>query len=225
MREENAAKADTAAGRPAPPLAARGLGLKGPRGWVYRDVDLTVARGQLAVISGESGSGRSALLLTLAGRMRPTAGTVAVAGRTRLGEIQRRAALGPVTGVNELDGTLTVAEHVFEVTHLRRGLLPRRRGRRTEEVAAALSPVGLDLSPDAIVAELRPRERVLFGAALALMADPALLLLDDVDAGMPRTARRAVWERLGALDGVTTVATCVEPEPAAELADVEVALP
>ncbi|MCO5975021.1 ABC transporter ATP-binding protein [Actinoallomurus soli] len=211
----------------APLIVARGLSLRGARGWAYRDVDLSLAEGCLAAVSGEAGSGRTSLLLTLAGRMRPTSGDVTVSGRSAPAAIQRVAAIGETEGVNELDDALTVAEHVFERRHLRAGILPRRRTRRRDEVAAALAPVGLAVHPDTPVGDLGPRDRHLLGAALALMDRPLLLVLDDVDRGMRGDHQREMWTLLRALTeqvGVTVVAGCVDGAPAAGLADVEVAL-
>lgn len=204
---------------------ARDLALKGDRGWVYRDVALALPPRGLAVVTGETGSGRTSLLLTLAGRMRPTSGTLGVAGRQGPAAIRRVAALGETPGVNELDDALTVAEHVFERRHLRAGLLPRRRARRAEDVRAALAPVGLDLDPDALVGDLPPYERRLLGVALALTDRPLLLVLDDADRGMRAEHREAFWARLRALTrdpGVTIVASRVDAAPGR--ADVEVAL-
>lgn len=211
---------------PAPVLVdARDLALTGDRGWVYRDVALALPAHGLAVVTGEAGSGRTSLLLTLAGRMRPTSGTLAVAGRNGPAAIRCVAALGEIQGVSELDDALTVAEHVFERRHLRAELLPRRRARRAEDVRAVLAPVGLDLAPDALIGDLPPYERRLFGAALALTDRPLLLVLDDADRGMRAGHREAFWARLRALTrdpGVTIVASRVDAAPG--LADVEVAL-
>ncbi|NKY07989.1 AAA family ATPase, partial [Cellulomonas hominis] len=63
---------------PAPPVIAvhaRDLRLNGARGTVYGPVDLEVPAGTLAVVQGPQGGGRSSLLLTLAGRMVPDAGS------------------------------------------------------------------------------------------------------------------------------------------------------
>jgi ABC-2 type transport system ATP-binding protein len=208
-------------------VVAHGLSLVGPRGPVYRDVDLSLTPGGLAVVSGESGRGRTCLLLTLAGRMRPCSGTLTVAGRTRLSGIQRVAALGVTEGVNDLDDALSVAEHVAERLQLRAGPLNRRRTREAGTVAAVLAPVGLDLDPDTRAGDLRPSERRLLGAALALTDDPRLLVLDDVDRGLTADGQHVLWERLRGLTettGVTIIASCVDAGPAAGLADLEVTL-
>ncbi|NED53676.1 ABC transporter ATP-binding protein, partial [Micromonospora aurantiaca] len=97
-------------------VEARGLGLRTRRGWVYRDVDLTAASGELHAVTGPPGSGRTSLLLALAGRF-----------PHNHGELRRRgpAALGQVAGVHEPDPTLTVAEHITERLLLL-GPVPRR---------------------------------------------------------------------------------------------------
>lgn len=82
--------------------------------------------GALIAVQGPSGSGRTCLLLTLTGRMRPTEGHASV-GRMRLPEqmaaVRGISALGPVSGVTDLDPALTVREHIHE-----RALLQRRFG-------------------------------------------------------------------------------------------------
>ncbi|GLW61921.1 hypothetical protein Arub01_01650 [Actinomadura rubrobrunea] len=197
-------------------VEARGLSVRGPRGWVFRDVDLTVPAGGLAAVAGAAGSGRTSLLLTLGGRMKPTSGTVLFGGRPRRPrDVRRRAALGVMAGVNELDPALTVREHVSEALDLREGLWGRRRG-RDARIRRAVERVGLDVDPRTLAGDLTPEETCLLGAALALVGEPELLLLDDVDEGLPSERRSALWRRLRAIadTGVTVIATCHDAAPA-----------
>ncbi|MYT05250.1 ATP-binding cassette domain-containing protein, partial [Streptomyces sviceus] len=53
-------------------VTAEGFGLKGPRGWAFRGIDLAAEPGALIAVEGPSGSGRTSLLLALTGRMRAT---------------------------------------------------------------------------------------------------------------------------------------------------------
>ena len=62
----------------APYISARGLGLKTYAGYAYREVDVDVHKGELVAVRGRNGSGKTALLLTLAGRMKQTEGTLNV---------------------------------------------------------------------------------------------------------------------------------------------------
>jgi ABC-type multidrug transport system ATPase subunit len=193
--------------------------VRGTRGWVFRDVELDVPAGALVAVSGIAGTGRTALLLTLGGRMKPAEGSVAVGGFTRSGDVQRVAALGIVPGVTELDPALTVREHLNEALALREGVLGRFRGRETRR-RQALERVGLDVGGRTLAGELPPDEARLLGAALALTGDPGLLLLDDVDEGLPADRQRRLWRRLAAIasDGVTVIAACHDPAPADGLA-------
>ncbi|GAA1779161.1 hypothetical protein GCM10009735_06770 [Actinomadura chokoriensis] len=200
-------------------VRARGLGVRGARGWVFRDVGLDAPAGALVAVSGIAGTGRTALLLTLGGRMRPAEGSVAVGGFTRPGDVQRVAALGIVPGVTELDPALTVREHLNEALALREGVFGRFRG-RDERRRRALDRVGLDIDQRTLADELPPDEARLLGAALALVGAPGLLLLDDVDEGLPADRQRELWRRLAAIaaGGVTIVAACHDPAPADGLA-------
>ncbi|GAA3151012.1 hypothetical protein GCM10010466_47660 [Planomonospora alba] len=193
-------------------VRAAGLSLKGGHGWVYRDVDLDAGPGSLTALAGQAGSGRTGLLLTLSGRMRPTAGTLAVAGQTKPRAIRRIAALGLVDGVNDLDGALTVREHVHERV---RG--PFWSARSAGRAAAALERAGLGLSPDdrTLVRGLGREERVRLGIALALLDEPGLLVLDNVGTGLTRARREALWATLEDLasQGTTVVAACTESPP------------
>ncbi|MGK5641506.1 hypothetical protein ACSNOK_24775 [Streptomyces sp. URMC 126] len=74
---------------------ARGPGLAGPRGRTFRGVDATAGPGDLVAVEGPSGSGRTCLLLALAGRMRVTAGEAEVGGLL----LPRRRSGGRVAGV------------------------------------------------------------------------------------------------------------------------------
>ncbi|NUS01000.1 MAG: ATP-binding cassette domain-containing protein, partial [Nonomuraea sp.] len=73
-------------------IVAKGLSVEG----VYPEVSLEAGAGTLTVIAGPAGSGRTSLLLTLAGRMRPTTGTLSVAGHTRPRAVRGVAALALV---------------------------------------------------------------------------------------------------------------------------------
>src|ERR687884_623134 len=88
-----------------PVVSARGLRPRTPRGWGFPDVDLDVNPGELVALPGPAGSGRTSLLLALAGRFKITDGTL---------ERHGRAALAYVPGVTDPDPNLTVAEHVEE---------------------------------------------------------------------------------------------------------------
>jgi ABC-type multidrug transport system ATPase subunit len=181
-------------------------------------VSLTVPGGSLFVIAGESGSGKTSLLLTLGGRMKPTEGAVTVGGLTKPHEIQRISALGVIKGVNELEPELTIGEHVREALDIRYSLLRRNRDRKIAEV---LDRAGLDWDPRIMAHTLAPEEQQLLGIALALTGEPQLLLIDDVDLRLKPDRQTLLWQEIRKLtaDGLTIVATCADPRPADGIAD------
>ncbi|MET9963473.1 ATP-binding cassette domain-containing protein [Streptomyces sp. NPDC006326] len=209
-------------------VKAENFGLKGPRGWVFRGVGLDAGPGSLIAVEGASGSGRTCLLLALTGRMKPTEGHAEVAGHRlpkRMTAVRRIAALGPVTGVNDLDQALTVAEQLREGALLQRRyegpvralLRPRgeRRAGSTARIDAALAAAGLDLAalpkgPRTSVRDLERLESLRLSVAIALMGSPRLLALDDLDLKLTEAERAEAWELLRSIAaaGTTVLAVC-----------------
>ncbi|MFI1188082.1 ATP-binding cassette domain-containing protein [Streptomyces californicus] len=216
-------------------VAAESLGLKGPRGWVFRNVTFSAAPGSLVAVEGASGSGRTCLLLALTGRMRPTEGRAETGGMRlpkQAAAVRALAALGPVPMVSELDPAFTVAEHLGERAllqgrygaSLRTLLRPRaeRRAAATARVDEALEAAGLDVAalPKAgrtSVRDLERLEALRLSVALALIGEPRLLAVDDTDLKLSDAERDQAWALLRsvAAAGTTVLAVCSEaPEDA-----------
>jgi ABC-type multidrug transport system ATPase subunit len=184
-------------------IVARGLGLLTPGGWVYREIDFDVPQGALALVTGPAGCGKTALLLTVAGRMRA----------------RRLVGLGETAGVNDLDPTLTVADQV------KAELALHGRRRRRSDVVAALEPVGLALDARVKVDDLHAADRLLLGVALAAIGEPPFLVVDDVHEDLTPAEHVLALARLRELttSGTTIVAGCLDPA-LATLADVVLCL-
>jgi ABC-type multidrug transport system ATPase subunit len=209
---------------------ARGIGVEGPRGWAFRGVDVSAEPGTLIAVQGPSGSGRTCLLLALAGRMRITEGHATVAGfplPKRMGTVRGRTAIAHVPGIADLEPALTVGEHLQEQALLGRrlkgsvfGALPwgrRYKDATRARVNAALAAAGLD--PDTLpkglrttVRDLERLEALRLSIALAVMHDPQLLAVDDIDLKLSADERELAWQLLRdlALTGLTVVAACTD---------------
>ena len=152
-----------------PYISACGLGLKTFAGFAYRDVDVDVHKGELVAVRGRNGSGKTALLLTLAGRMKPTAGTLTVGGfelpRQR-SKVERHVGLALFSGLNDLQESLTVL-YVLGAEFELYGRKPRR-----ESVTGYLRAWELEDVANVRVKDLTSEKLVQLGIALAFVGEP-----------------------------------------------------
>ena len=161
---------------------------------IHRDLNLSVARGEVVALIGGSGTGKSVLLKEIIGLLRPQAGHIELFGQlVRESTPQQMNALRRRFGVLFQDGALfssltvedNVATPLFEHTTL---------ARPTCRQLARLKLALVGLPPDA--ASKRPselsggmRKRVALARALAL--DPELLFLDEPTSGLDPISARA----------------------------------
>jgi len=202
-------------------VTARGLELRTRRGIVYPPTSLSIAPGSVTALLGPARSGRTALLLTLAGRMRPSAGSARVCGHDLPREprlVRRAVGLGLVAGVNDLDDALSPADHVAE-----RRLLGgwQQRGPARD----VLLRCGLARVANVRVGDLDTLARTRLGIALALVGSPELVAIDDLDHDLELAEQAVLADLLHSIaeEGTTVVFTCVDERTAA-LADATVAL-
>ncbi|MEU6095467.1 ATP-binding cassette domain-containing protein [Streptomyces sp. NPDC047079] len=206
------------------------LGLKGPRGQVFRGVRVKAPPGSLIAIEGPSGSGRTCLLLTLTGRMKPSEGRATVGGHhlpKGMSAVRRISAVANVSGVTDLEPALTVGEHLRERALLERrfgdslrALLRPRRERAAaarQRIDAALTAAGLDQDalpkgPCTALRDLERLEALRLSVALALISRPRLLAVDDADLKLSAGERAEVWALLRSVaeTGTTVLAVCAE---------------
>jgi branched-chain amino acid transport system ATP-binding protein len=167
-------------------LDVRGLRAGYGRVPVLRDVDLSLEPATITAVLGANGAGKTTLLRALSGLLRPTRGTIRLreVDLTRV-PVERLVTLGAahVPEGRGVIGELTVEEN------LRLGGLWRTGSGAARETAAAVDEV-YDLFPP-----LRERrryhghqlsggERQMLALGRALVARPALLLLDEPSLGL-----------------------------------------
>jgi phosphonate transport system ATP-binding protein len=165
-------------------------------GTVLSSVSMSIERGEFVVLLGRSGAGKSSLLRAINYLVRPSAGSIAVAGVGKLGSrrslMEHRRRTGMVFQQHQLILRLTALDNVL-VGRLGRYPAWRSFGPFARaEVAAAfdcLRCVGLADHALRRADELSGGERQRVGIARALAQQPQLLLVDEPVASLdPQTA-------------------------------------
>ncbi len=153
---------------------------------VLRGVDLTIGRGEITVIMGLSGSGKSVLLKHLLGLLAPDSGTIVFEGvdflRARRGqrrELLRRMAMCFQHAA--LFDSMSARENVAFPMRERGGFTESEIVARVDET---LGLVGLGNLGDQFPAELSGGMRKRIGLARAIVLDPDIVLFDEPTTGL-----------------------------------------
>lgn len=214
------------------PIRAAGLSFRYPTGRLALDgASLTVGAGELVVILGANGSGKSTMLRCIAGMLRPTSGHVHVAGRQINGLTGRaladaRLALGMVFQHAHLVRRRSVLANVLT------GTLGRHRGVATAlgwlpagerpHALACLEAVGLrDLAPQR-AGTLSGGQAQRVSIARALAQRPQALLADEPVASLDPEAAEEIMRllrRVSREDGLAVLCVLHQPELARRYAD------
>ena len=176
-------------------LELDGLEVRYGRTRALRGISLTVERGQAVGIIGPNGAGKTTTLKTIAGLVRPAAGSVVFEGRSVAGEgperlVRRGLALVPEG--RQIFTTLTVAENLRLPTYCGRsneGDVERELDRFPILRTYFSQPAG----------GLSGGEQQMLAISRALLCRPDLLLLDEPSLGL---APRVVDEVFAALEGL-----------------------
>jgi phospholipid/cholesterol/gamma-HCH transport system ATP-binding protein len=153
---------------------------------IWGDVTLTVPTGEICVMLGPSGTGKSVLLKTLIGLLKPDRGSVVIEGvdvttcsERQLYEIRK------LFGVLFQDGAMFGSMHLYDNV-----AFPLREHTRKSEseirdiVMEKMELVGLLGAEDKLPGEISGGMRKRAGLARALVLDPEIVLFDEPDSGL-----------------------------------------
>jgi ribose transport system ATP-binding protein len=143
-----------------------------------------VDRGEIVALLGENGAGKSTLIKVLGGIHTADSGTITFGGDT-LDDASRHRSIAFIHQDLGLIDWMTVAENICL------GLgYPRRHGlvdwaKAREQAARALREMGADIDPDARIQSLDRTEKSIVAISRALVANAALVVLDEPTASLP----------------------------------------
>jgi len=173
------------------------------------DVNLTLLPGELTFLVGPSGAGKSTLLKLINREIRPTRGTVCIAGipaheikASRVAELRRR--VGVVFQDYKLLPRLTALENV--AFGLQVGDLRVSDEEARERSLDALEAVGLGERADAFPNQLSGGQQQRVAVARAVVAQPPLLIADEPTGNLDHDT---AWELMDLFEDIAAWGTSV----------------
>lgn len=178
---------------------------------VVSGLSFSVSEGRKAVISGESGAGKSSLLNTLTGFVRPDAGSIRYSGKElNAGSIQdfrtRIAYLPQQISFNNLD-VKSFIEMPFRFQWNKSGYPSN------EKVIHFLS--GFGLRPEILnstMQEISGGEKQRIALISCILLDRSILLLDEPTSALDSAIKTRIMDFLFQLSGVTIISASHDPE-------------
>lgn len=175
------------------------------------DIDLSIRPGEVVAFLGPNGAGKTTTIDMLLGLSRPDEGSVEVFGMSP----RRAVSRGLVSSVMQTGGLLddlTVRETVAYTSAVFASSL---------DVDVVLERAGITTIADSVVKKCSGGQKQRLRFAMALLPDPALIVLDEPTTGMDVTGRRDFWHemRADAMHGRTILFATHYLEEADEFAD------
>lgn len=213
---------------PPPAIVAKGIRMVGPWGPVYGPLDLTIPVGGVSVLVCPAGTPRDALLLTIAGRMKPKSGELTVMGATRAKDIFRLCGLAGIDGLDTVSESVTVRDLITEQLRWDASWYRFIRLAGQEDLTRVCAPVFGELPLPPLMEyfeQLSELDQLLLRISLANTRRPQVLVVGNLDFVTSDLNRDLLIERLIDLGRVQTVVTATVNGVAGQPVRAQIAVP
>uniref|UniRef100_A0A8C0M003 ABC transporter domain-containing protein n=1 Tax=Canis lupus familiaris TaxID=9615 RepID=A0A8C0M003_CANLF len=158
-----------------------------------KGLTMNLYQGQITVLLGHNGAGKTTMCCMLTGVLAPSSGWVYINGYDISCNVaQIRKSMGWCPQHDILFDNFTVAEHLYFYARLK-GLSCHKC---PEEVQRMLHVLGLEDKRDALSKFLSGGTKRKLSIGIALIAGSKVLMLDEPTSGMDAISRRAIWDLL-----------------------------
>lgn len=181
---------------------------------ILKGVSLAIEPGRVVAIIGPNGAGKSTLLKAIAGLIVITGGSVTLDGQDITGASPRRVAglgIGFVPQEANIFGAMTVTENL----EMGGWMTPGHAKQRTAELLERF-PILFEKRRQQ-ARTLSGGQRQILAMAIALMTDPAILLLDEPSAGLSPKAAAELFDTVVAIRSNGVAIAMVEQNAVAAL--------
>ena len=188
-----------------PLIQATGLNTHYGQSHILRGIDFTVGQGQTIGLMGRNGMGKTTLLKSLMGIVKPSGGTVQIKGKNMTGASPFEVARQGIAYVPEgrgIFGNLSVKENLVMAAR------PGSHGQRDwtyERVLETFPRLSERLGHGG--QQLSGGEQQMLTIGRALMTNPDVLILDEATEGLAPLIAREIWRICGLIreSGISSI--------------------
>ena len=166
---------------------------------VLKGVDFILEKGSIHALLGENGAGKSTLMNLLGGLLESDAGTITVTdvnAQTNKSIIDEK--IGFVHQELSLVNDLNIYENLFLGNEKKKGIFLDRKA-MAEEARVTLTRMGVDISPETMVAELSPSYKQIVEIARAMMKNAEVIIMDEPTTSLTDVEIEKIFEVMGTL--------------------------
>jgi len=157
-----------------------------------KGIDLNIPKGQFVALLGPNGAGKTTLVEMIEGIQKPDKGEIAIMGKKWKGNEDE---LHRIIGLSLQETRFIDKLRVSETLQLFAAFFNLGK----ERVNEIIDIVGLQDKRKSYVVNLSGGQRQRLATGIALINNPAILLLDEPTTGLDPNARREIWEILRTL--------------------------